>query len=75
MFAAETFGVTPDVICIGKGLSRRLRAALGHDLSPADRGCLLGPDRDNPGFVEGHTFEGNPVVCCGRIAVLQNSRA
>ena len=32
MFAAETFGVTPDVLCIAKGLERRLRTAFGDDL-------------------------------------------
>ena len=35
MFAAETFGVTPDVLCIAKGSQRRLCAALGDDLPAA----------------------------------------
>jgi len=30
-----------------------------------------GPISDNPGFVEGHTFEGNPVSCAAGIAVLR----
>ena len=36
MFAAETFGVMPDVLCIGQGAERRLRPAVGDDL-PASR--------------------------------------
>ena len=33
---------------------------------------VLGSDRDeNPGFVEGHTFEGNPISCAAGIAVLR----
>jgi adenosylmethionine-8-amino-7-oxononanoate aminotransferase len=30
-----------------------------------------GPLAQNPGFVEGHTFEGNPISCAAGIAVLQ----
>jgi adenosylmethionine-8-amino-7-oxononanoate aminotransferase len=30
-----------------------------------------GPVATNPGFVEGHTFEGNPISCAAGIAVLQ----
>jgi 4-aminobutyrate aminotransferase-like enzyme len=26
---------------------------------------------ENPGFVEGHTFEGNPISCAASLAVLQ----
>ncbi len=71
MFAAETFGVTPDVICIGKGLSggyTPLSAMMCHrEIADA----FWGPIAENPGFVEGHTFEGNPISCAAGIAVLQ----
>ena len=30
-----------------------------------------GPAAENPGFVEGHTFEGSPVACAAGIAVLE----
>jgi adenosylmethionine-8-amino-7-oxononanoate aminotransferase len=30
-----------------------------------------GPVEDNPGFVEGHTFEGNPLSCAAGLAVLR----
>jgi adenosylmethionine-8-amino-7-oxononanoate aminotransferase len=32
--------------------------------------AFWGPIAQNPGFVEGHTFEGNPVSCAVAIAVL-----
>jgi adenosylmethionine-8-amino-7-oxononanoate aminotransferase len=32
--------------------------------------AFWGPIGDNPGFVEGHTFEGNPISCAVGIAVL-----
>ena len=60
MFAAETFGVTPDVLCIAKGLERRLCAALGDDLPAADRRRLLGPDRREPGLRRGAHVRGQP---------------
>jgi adenosylmethionine-8-amino-7-oxononanoate aminotransferase len=71
MFAAETFGVIPDVICTAKGLSGGYAplSALITRKQIAD--AFWGPIERNPGFVEGHTFEGNPVSCAAGIAVLR----
>jgi adenosylmethionine-8-amino-7-oxononanoate aminotransferase len=71
MFAAETFGVVPDVLCVGKGLGGGYAplSALICRRSIADR--FWGPIEENPGFVEGHTFEGNPVSCAAGLAVLR----
>jgi adenosylmethionine-8-amino-7-oxononanoate aminotransferase len=71
MFAAETFGVTPDVICTGKGMSGGFAplSAMICQRSIAD--TFWGPIEENPGFIEGHTFEGNPISCAAGIAVLQ----
>src|SRR5262249_38785171 len=33
--------------------------------------AFWGPIAQNPGFVEGHTFEGNPISCVAGIAVLR----
>jgi adenosylmethionine-8-amino-7-oxononanoate aminotransferase len=71
MFAAETFGVVPDVLCIGKGLGGGV-APLSAMISRrplAD--AFWGPSTHNPGFVEGHTNEGNPISCAAGLAVLQ----
>ena len=70
MFAAQTFGVTPDVLCIGKGLSGGYvpLSAMICRREIADR--FWGPISQNPGFVEGHTFEGNPISCAAGLAVL-----
>jgi adenosylmethionine-8-amino-7-oxononanoate aminotransferase len=71
MFAAQTFGVVPDVLCIGKGLSGGY-APLSAMLCRRSIGDVFwGPISDNPGFVEGHTFEGNPMSCAAGLAVLQ----
>jgi adenosylmethionine-8-amino-7-oxononanoate aminotransferase len=71
MFAAETFGVVPDLLCLGKGLSggyAPLSALIARE--PIAR-AFWGPIESNPGFVEGHTFEGNPISCAAGIAVLR----
>jgi adenosylmethionine-8-amino-7-oxononanoate aminotransferase len=71
MFAAETFGVTPDILCIAKGLSGGYAplSAMICRRSIADE--FWGPIEENPGFVEGHTFEGNPISCAAGIEVLR----
>ena len=33
--------------------------------------AFWGPIAENPGFVEGHTFEGNPISCAAGLAVLR----
>jgi adenosylmethionine-8-amino-7-oxononanoate aminotransferase len=71
MFAAETFGVTPDVLCTGKGMSGGFVPLSAMICREPIADAFWGPIHDNPGFVEGHTFEGNPVSCAAGIAVLR----
>ncbi len=71
MFAAETFGVLPDMLCLGKGMSggyAPLSALLCRDHVAR---AFWGDAPANPGFVEGHTYEGNPISCAAGIAALQ----
>lgn len=70
MFAADTFGVLPDLICLGKGISGGYTplAALMCRKHIAD--AFWGDPAANPGFVEGHTFEGNPIASIAGLAVL-----
>lgn len=71
MFAAETFGVTPDVICTGKGMSGGFVPISAMICRESIAEVFWGPISDNPGFVEGHTFEGNPISCAAGIAVIR----
>src|SRR5713101_72907 len=71
MFAAETFGVVPDVLCIGKGLSGGYVPLSAMLCRRTIADVFWGPIAENPGFVEGHTNEGNPVSCAAGLAVLQ----
>lgn len=71
LFAAETFGVTPDVICTAKGLSGGYAPLSAMICSKRIADAFWGPAATNPGFVEGHTFEGNPLSCAVGIEVLR----
>ncbi|MGC8643965.1 MAG: aspartate aminotransferase family protein [Isosphaeraceae bacterium] len=70
MFAAETFGVTPDVLCIAKGLGGGYAPLSAMICRKPIADAFWGPIASNPGFVEGHTFEGNPIACAAGVAVL-----
>jgi adenosylmethionine-8-amino-7-oxononanoate aminotransferase len=71
MFAAETFGVTPDILCIAKGLAGGYAPLSAIICRERIANAFWGPPAENPGFVEGHTFEGNPISCAAGLAVLQ----
>jgi adenosylmethionine-8-amino-7-oxononanoate aminotransferase len=71
LFAAETFGVVPDVLCTAKGLSGGFAPLSAMICRRGIADAFWGPLAENPGFVEGHTFEGNPISCAAGIAVLR----
>src|SRR5262245_44697948 len=71
MFAAETFGVLPDILCLGKGLSGGYVPLSAMICRRPIADTFWGPAAENPGFVEGHTFEGNPISFAAGLAVLQ----
>jgi adenosylmethionine-8-amino-7-oxononanoate aminotransferase len=71
MFAAETFGVLPDVVCTAKGLSGGYVPLSAMICRKPIADAFWGPAETNPGFVEGHTFEGSPVACAAGLAVLR----
>src|SRR5262245_22063045 len=71
MFAAETFGVTPDILCIAKGLAGGYAPLSAMICRQPIADAFWGPAAENPGFVEGHTFEGNPISCAAGLAVLR----
>ena len=70
MFAAQTFGVTPDLICCGKGLSSGMMP-IGAMIAREDMGdAFWGKAEDDVHFAHGHTFAGNPLACAVGIAVV-----
>lgn len=70
MFAAQTFGVTPDIICSGKGLSSGVMP-LGAMMAREDIGeAFSGPIEAEVNFAHGHTFAGNPLGAAVGMAVI-----
>jgi adenosylmethionine-8-amino-7-oxononanoate aminotransferase len=70
MFAAQTYGVTPDIICAGKGISSGA-VPLGAMIARQDMAeAFRGRPEEQRNFAHGHTFAGNPLACAAGIAVI-----
>lgn len=71
-FAAQTFGVTPDILCMGKGLSGGYAplaaAAISDDLYYS---AFWGEEEEGIHFGHGHTFAGNPISAAAGLAVIE----
>jgi adenosylmethionine-8-amino-7-oxononanoate aminotransferase len=71
MFAAQTYGVTPDILCSGKAMSNGTIPAgamiAREDMADAFRGA----PEDHLEFAHGHTFAGNPLACAAAMAVIE----
>jgi adenosylmethionine-8-amino-7-oxononanoate aminotransferase len=70
MFAAQTYGVTPDVICTGKGISGGA-VPLGAMIASEEMAQAFSSPAPNSHFSHGHTFAGNPLACAVGIAVME----
>jgi adenosylmethionine-8-amino-7-oxononanoate aminotransferase len=71
MFAANTFNVVPDILCLAKGMGGGYAPISAMICRRPIADAFWGPIEKNPGFVEGHTNEGHPVACAAAIAVIQ----
>lgn len=71
MFAAEMFGVVPELFCVAKGLSGGYAPLSALICRAPVAEAFREPVEENPGFVEEHVFEGNPISCAAGIAVLR----
>jgi adenosylmethionine-8-amino-7-oxononanoate aminotransferase len=71
MFACEHENVTPDLMCLAKGLTggyMPLAATLSTD---AVHDAFLGEHQEFKTFFHGHTYTGNPLACAAAIATLE----
>jgi adenosylmethionine-8-amino-7-oxononanoate aminotransferase len=69
-FAAQTFGVTPDILCAGKALSSGA-IPIGAMMAREEMAeAFYGPDEAGIAFAHGHTFAGNPLACAAGCAVI-----
>jgi len=71
-FAAGTFGTTPDLLCMGKGMSSGYAplagVAIRDDLFYS---AFWGEDDANIHFAHGHTYAGNPISAAAGLAVIE----
>jgi len=69
MFACEHAGVTPDLICLSKGLTAGYLPMAATVVTEAVYGGFLSEDRGRT-FFHGHSFTANPLACAVALASL-----
>ena len=70
MFASQTYGVVPDIICCGKGMSSGA-VPLAAMVAREEMGeVFMGTADDEVNFAHGHTFANNPLGCAVGMAVI-----
>lgn len=74
MFAAHTFKTTPDIICMGKGMSSGYAPIGGIAFSDKIADAFYGDVKQQRHFNHGHTFGGNPLSCAAAIANIHEIR-
>jgi adenosylmethionine-8-amino-7-oxononanoate aminotransferase len=70
MFACEHAGVTPDLMCLGKGISGGVLPLAATLATQEIFDAFLGKYEERKTFFHGHTYTGNPIACAAAIASL-----
>jgi adenosylmethionine-8-amino-7-oxononanoate aminotransferase len=70
LFACEHAGITPDLMCLGKGISGGLLPLAATLATPEIFNAFLGCHEERKTFFHGHTYTGNPLACAAGIASL-----
>ena len=71
MFAAEHAGVTPDILCLAKGISGGYLPLAATLTTEEIFAAFLGEYREFKTFFHGHTYTGNPLGCAAALASLE----
>jgi adenosylmethionine-8-amino-7-oxononanoate aminotransferase len=71
MFACEHAGVTPDLMCLGKGISGGTLPLAATLATQEIFDAFLGTYEERKAFFHGHTYTGNPVACAAALASLE----
>ena len=69
-FACEQAGVSPDLLCVGKGITGGYLPLAATFASEALFEAFLAPYEDFVAFFHGHTYTGNPLACAAGLASL-----
>lgn len=70
MFASELAGISPDIICVSKGLTGGFLPLAATAATSEIYESFYSPDR-NRTFFHGHSYTANPLGCAAAIASLQ----
>ncbi len=70
LFASNLFGVTPDLLSFGKGVSGGYAPLSGVLIQERVARTFWGDVDDNVHFRAGHTYAGNPVACAVGVAAV-----
>ena len=70
MFACEHEQVTPDILCLGKGLTGGYLPMAATLANTTIFDAFLAPLADNRQFFHGHTYSGNPLAAAAALASL-----
>lgn len=71
LFACEQEGVSPDLMCIAKGLTGGYLPLAATLTTETIFNAFLGELRESKTFFHGHTFTGNPVGCAVALANIE----
>jgi adenosylmethionine-8-amino-7-oxononanoate aminotransferase len=70
-FGADYYGVVPDLIACGKGMSSGYAPLAAVLIQEKVNREFLGAAEDRREFHHGHTFGGNPVACAAGLAAMR----
>ncbi len=71
MFACDHEHVSPDLLCVGKGLTGGYLPLAATLTTEQMYEGFLGRPEDSRTFFHGHTYTGNPLACAAGIATLE----
>jgi len=71
MFACEHANVTPDILCLAKGITGGYLPLAATLTTEAVFAAFLGEYKEFKTFFHGHTYTGNPLGCAAAIANLE----
>jgi adenosylmethionine-8-amino-7-oxononanoate aminotransferase len=70
MFAFEQIGLSPDIVCVGKGLTGGAMALSATLVGQSVYDVFLGEPEAFVHFFHGHSYAGNPIACAAALASL-----
>ena len=71
MFACEYAGVSPDILCVAKGITGGYLPLAATLASEEIFAAFLGEYKEFKSFFHGHTYTGNPLGCAAALASLK----